>query len=163
MWPWKHFFASKIVLQVIVCCLHGVGSMSLSRHIPRFIVLGHRWLFFVASLWAYVLVTSFLCSCGRAFLSLTALHTWRGTWYIGTYIVPTLLAQFIPSLFCLVPCCYVTLLPCYLVILLPCYPVTLLPCYPVTLKPCYPVTLCKNANFPFFLNPCLYCVERLVF
>ena len=27
-WPWKHFFASKIVLRVIVCCLRGVGSMS---------------------------------------------------------------------------------------------------------------------------------------
>ena len=25
-WPWKHFFASKIVLRVIVCCLCGVGS-----------------------------------------------------------------------------------------------------------------------------------------
>ena len=47
----KHFFASKIVLRVIVCCLRGVGSMSSSRPIPRFIVLfssGHRWLFFVA-------------------------------------------------------------------------------------------------------------------
>ena len=63
-WPWKHFFASKIVLRVIVCCLRGVGSMSSNRHIPRFIVLfssGHRWLFFVASLWAYVVVASFLC------------------------------------------------------------------------------------------------------
>ena len=27
-WPWKHFFASKIVLRVIVCCLRGVDSMS---------------------------------------------------------------------------------------------------------------------------------------
>ena len=46
-WPWKHFFASKIVLRVIVCCLRGVGSMSSSRRIHRFIVLfssGHRWL-----------------------------------------------------------------------------------------------------------------------
>ena len=63
-WPWKHFFASKIVLRVIVCCLRGVGSMSSSRRIPRFIVVfssGHRWLFFVASLWAYVIVASFLC------------------------------------------------------------------------------------------------------
>ena len=45
---------------------HGVGSMCLSRRIPRFIVVfssGHRWLFFVASLWAYVLVASFLCLC----------------------------------------------------------------------------------------------------
>ena len=96
----------------------------------------------------------FMSSCGRAFLSLTALHTWTGTWYIGTYIVPTLLAQFIPSLFCLVPCCYVTLLPCYLVILLPCYPVTLLPCYPVTLKPCYPVTLLPC--YP--LQKCQFCL-----
>ena len=62
-WPWKHFFASKIVLQVIVCCRRGVGSMSSSRRIPRFIVVfssGHRWLFFVASLWGYVVVASFL-------------------------------------------------------------------------------------------------------
>ena len=50
-WRCKHFFASKIVLRVIVCCLRGVGSMSSSGRIPRFIVLfysGHRWLFFVA-------------------------------------------------------------------------------------------------------------------
>ena len=52
-WHWKHFFASKIVFRVIVCCLRGVGSMSSSRRIPRFIVLfssGYCWLFFVASL-----------------------------------------------------------------------------------------------------------------
>ena len=63
-WPCKHFFASKIVLRVIVCCLRGVGSMPSSPGIPRFIVLfysGHRWLFFVGSLWAYVVVASFLC------------------------------------------------------------------------------------------------------
>ena len=61
-WPWKHFFASKIVLRVIVCCLRGVGSMSSSRRIPRFIVLfdsGHRRLF-LASLSAYVVVASLL-------------------------------------------------------------------------------------------------------
>ena len=38
-WPCKHFFASKIVLRVIVCCLRGVGSMSSSYRILRFIVL----------------------------------------------------------------------------------------------------------------------------
>ena len=35
----------EIVLRVIVCCLRGVGSMSSSRRIPRFVVLfssGHR-------------------------------------------------------------------------------------------------------------------------
>ena len=35
-WSWKHFFTSKIVLRVIVCCLRGVGSMCSSRRIPRF-------------------------------------------------------------------------------------------------------------------------------
>ena len=37
--------------------------MSSSRRIPRFIVLfssGHHWLYFVALLWAYVVVASFL-------------------------------------------------------------------------------------------------------
>ena len=80
--PWKHFFAFKIVLRVIVCCLRGVGSMSSSRRIPRSIVLfssGHRWLFFVVSLWACVVVESrwviFMSSGRRVFLSSTALHT----------------------------------------------------------------------------------------
>ena len=44
----------------------GVGSMSLSRRSPRFIVLfslGHCWFFLVALLWAYVAVASFLCLC----------------------------------------------------------------------------------------------------
>ena len=35
-WTRKHFFPSKIVLQVIVCCLRGVGSMSLSRVVGSF-------------------------------------------------------------------------------------------------------------------------------
>ena len=63
-WSWKHFFPSKLVQRVIVCCLRGVDSMSSSRRIPGFTVLffsGHRWLFFVASLRAYVVVASFLC------------------------------------------------------------------------------------------------------
>ena len=34
-WTRKHFFASKIVLQVIVSCLRGAGSMSSSRRAPR--------------------------------------------------------------------------------------------------------------------------------
>ena len=34
-WPWKHFFALKIVLRVIVCCLRSVGSMSSSRCVLR--------------------------------------------------------------------------------------------------------------------------------
>ena len=29
----------------------------------------------------------FMSSCGRVFLSSTALHTWAGTWCMGTYIV----------------------------------------------------------------------------
>ena len=32
-WPWKRYFASKIVLRVIVCCLRSVGSMSSSRRV----------------------------------------------------------------------------------------------------------------------------------
>ena len=32
-WPWKHYFAAKIVLRVIVCCLRTVGSMSSSRRV----------------------------------------------------------------------------------------------------------------------------------
>ena len=41
--------------------IRGVGSMSSSRRITCFVVLfssGHRWLFFVASLWACVVVAS---------------------------------------------------------------------------------------------------------
>ena len=105
----------KMVPRVIVCCLRGVGSMSSSRRIPRFIVLfssGHRWLFFVASLWAYVVVASFLCLrvVGSSFrLYLDKLYLPSFAWYL------------------------VALLPCYLVTLLLCYLVTLLLCYLVTL------------------------------
>ena len=49
-WPWKHFFASKIVLRVIVCCLRGVGSMSY----PSI----HRTVFHGAPLAAYLTAVS---------------------------------------------------------------------------------------------------------
>ena len=79
----KHFFASKIVLRVIVCCLRGVGFMSSSRHIPRFIVL-----FFFGAPLAFLRGVAmglcrrcviFMSSCRRVCLSSTALHTWVGT------------------------------------------------------------------------------------
>ena len=90
-WPWKHFFASKIVLRVIVCCLRGVGSMSSSRRIPRFIVVFLRgtagsssWRHF------YVFLSSdLLLDC-------------------VTYIAPTLLTL----LLCMLPYCSVPLLLC---------------------------------------------------
>ena len=160
-WPWKHFFASKIVLRVIVCCLRGVGSMSSSSRILRFIVLfcsGHRWLFVLASLWAYVVIASFLCLR-----------------VVGSSFRLYLHIKVIPSLFCLLPCCSATLLPCYLVTLLSCYHVTLLPCNLVTPLPCYYVTLllCNFVTllllyglylhklylpfFPWYLVPLLPC------
>ena len=98
-----------------------------------------------------------------------------GTWCMGTYIVPTLLAWAQPYLnfFCLLPCyylvafplllchlvtlspcfdlllcCSVTLFPCYLVPLLPCYSFNLFPGYSVALLPCYPVTLLLCCSIP---------------
>ena len=129
-WPWKHFFASKIVLRVIVCCLRGVGSMSSSRRIPRFIVLfssRHRWLFFLESLWLYVVVASFLCLrvVGYSFRRL-----------------PYILGQVLDVWGHILYCYSVTLLPFYsvtLIALSPCYSVPLLPCYPLPLFPCYSV------------------------
>ena len=54
-WPRKHFFASKIVLQVIVCCRRGVGSIYSSRRAPRWF---HRTVFFGAPL-AFLRVVKF--------------------------------------------------------------------------------------------------------
>ena len=164
-WPCKHFFASKIVLRVIVCCLRSVGSMSSSPRIPRFIVLfysRHRRLFFVGSLWAYVVVASFLCLrvVGSSFRRLRyilrqVLDVWGNILY-RLYLHKLYLPFFAWYLVALLPCYTVTLLPCYLVTLLSCYLFTLLPCYlvscyPVTLLlrylvtmlPCYPVTLLR--------------------
>ena len=129
----KHFFASKIVLRVIACCLRGVGSMSSSRRIPRFIVLfssGHRWLFYVTSLWAYVVVASFLCLLvvGSSFSRLRyILGQVRDVW--GHILYRLYLHKLYLPFFAW----YVVLLPYYLVTLLLCYLVTLLLCYPVTL------------------------------
>ena len=50
----KHFFASKIVLQVIVCRLRGVGSMSSSRVVRSF----HGTVFFGSPL-AFLAVVKF--------------------------------------------------------------------------------------------------------
>ena len=154
--PWKHFFASKIVLRVIVCW--GRFHVFDSLH-PSF----HRTIFFGAPLAFLRGVAIGLCRrcvifmslCHRIFLSSTALHTWAGTWCIGTYIVPT---YTFPS--CLVPCNYDTLLPCYLVTSLPCYSVTLIPCYSVALLLCYSVTLLPYYRvtllpcYPVTLLPC---------
>ena len=117
----------------------------------RTVFFGHRWLFFVASLWAYVVVASFLCL--RVVASSFRL-------YFHKFYLPS----FAWYLVALLPCYLVTLLSCYLVTMLPCYSVilslyyscndstyisytfpfflgTLLLCYLVTLLLCYPVTL----------------------
>ena len=77
-WPRKHFFASTIVLQVIVYCRRGVGSISSNRHVPRWfhctvffgapltflhvVKFFFRYnLFLEASQWACFVVTSFSC------------------------------------------------------------------------------------------------------
>ena len=77
-WPRKHFFASTIVLQVIVYCRRGVGSVSSNRHVPRWfhctvffgaplaflhvVKFFFRYnLFLEASQWACFVVTSFSC------------------------------------------------------------------------------------------------------
>ena len=119
--------------------------MSSSRRIPRFVILfssGYRWLFFVASLWAYVVVASFLCLrvVGSSFRRLRyilgqILDVWEHILY------RLFLHKLYLPFFCLVPCYSVTLLSCYLVNLLRCHFVTLLSCYSVTLLLCYPVTL----------------------
>ena len=165
-WRCKHFFASKIVLRVIVCCLRGVGSMSSSPGIPRFIVLfysGHRWLFFVGSLWAYVVVASFLCLrvVGSSFRRLRyilrqVLDVWGNILY-RLYLHKLYLPFFAWYLVALLPCYTVTLLPCYLVTLLLCYPVTLLPCYSVILLPCYSVTLYLVTPLPCYYATLLPC------
>ena len=145
--------------------------MCLSRRIPRFIVVfssGHRWLLFVASLWAYVLVVSFyvFVSSGLPFVNcatyLNRYLIYRDIYftdftciiYTFPFLLGTLLLCYLVTLLpcypitlvpwypvTLLPYYFVTLLPCYLVTLLPLNPVTLLLCYLVTLLPCYPVTL----------------------
>ena len=80
----------------------------------------HRTVFFGAPLAFLRFVAMGLCrrcvifmsSYRRVFLSSTVLHTWVGTWCMGTYIVPTqYLHKYKPSIFCLVPSYSVTLLP----------------------------------------------------
>ena len=117
-WPCKHFFASKIVLRVIVCCLRGVCFMSSRRRIPHVIVLfysRHRWLFFVASLWAYVVVASFLCLrvVGPSFRRLLYIlrqvpDVWGNILY-QLYLHKLYLPSFAWYLIALLPCYLVTL------------------------------------------------------
>ena len=114
--------------------------MSSSRHIPRFIVLfssGHRWLFFVASLWAYVVVASFLCLRVVGF----SLHTWVGTCisYTFPFLLGTLLLCYPVTLVTLLPYCSVPSLLCPFVTLLPSSLVPLLLC-------------CQFFNFSVFLH-----------
>ena len=121
-WPWKHFFSSKIVLRVIACCLRGVGSMSSSRRIPRFIILFSSWRRYglMSSLrHFYVFVSS-----GLPFVDCPT--------YLGRYLM-------YGDIYCTV-----TLLPCYLFTLLPYCSVPLLFCPFVTLLPSslIPLSLC---------------------
>ena len=108
----------KIVLRVIVCCLRGVCFMSSRRRIPHVIVLfysGHRWLFFVASLWAYVVVASFLCLrvVGSSFRRLRyILRQVPDVWGNILYQL-NLHNLYLPSF----AWCLIALLPCYLVTL----------------------------------------------
>ena len=109
------------------------SCMSSSRRIPRFIVLfssGHRWLFFVASLWAYVVVASFLCLrvVGSSFRP-----------------PPYILGQVIDAWGHMLYCYSVTLLHCYLFTLLPYCSVLLLFCPFATLLPSslFPLLLCS--------------------
>ena len=115
----KHFFASKIVLRVIVCCFCGVSSTSSSRRMPRFIVLfssGHRWLFFrVAS---------------RGLCRRCVIYLMNGDICCTDF---TCISYTFPFLLC-------TLLLCYPVTLLPCYSVTLLFRSLVTMLPRYSET-----------------------
>ena len=79
---------------------------------------GHRWLFFLASLWAYVVVASFLCL--RVIRS-----SFRRLGYILGQVLNMrghILYQLYSHTFYRHP---VTLLPCYLVTLLFCYLATL--------------------------------------
>ena len=92
----------------------------------------------------------FMSSCRRVFLSSTALHTWAGTWCMGTYCTDfTCISYAFPFLLG-------TLLVCYAVTLLLCYLVTLLLCYLDTLLLCYPVTLLRwySVNYLATLLPC---------
>ena len=119
--------------------------MCSSRRIPRFIVLfssGHRWLFFVASLWAYVVVASFLCLR-----------------VVGSFFRPQpyILGQVIDVRGHILYCYSVTLLPCFLFTLdlLPYCSVSLLFCPFVTLLPSSLVPLllcCQFFNFSVFAH-----------
>ena len=119
----KHFFASKIVLRVIVCCFCGVSSTSSSRRMPRFIVLfssGHRWLFFrVAS--------RGLCRrCVILRRRVVGSSFRRLRYALGRYLMNG-------DICCTDFTCISYTFPFLLCTLLFCYPVTLLPCYSVTL------------------------------
>ena len=129
----------------------------------------------MASLWAYVLVASFLCLrvVGSSFRRLRyilgqVLDVWRHNIYCTDF---TCISYTFPFLLGTLLLCYpVTLLLCYLVTLLLCHPVTLQSCYSVTLLLCHLVTLltlslcyscsditCISYTFPFLLDTLLLC------
>ena len=103
----------------------------------RTVFFGAPLVFFVASLWAYVVVASLLyvfVSSGLPFVD-CATYFGRYLMYGDIYCTDfTCISYTFPFL-------VGTLLLCYLVTLLPCYLVTLLLCYLVTPLPCYSVTL----------------------
>ena len=152
----KLFFESlSVVFVAWVPCLR-------SRRIPCFIVLfssGHRWLFFVALLWAYVVVASFLClrvvgsSCTYLGRYLMYGDIYCTDFTFISYTFPFLLGTLLPcNLVTLLPCYSVTLLLCYLVTLLLCYLVTMLLRYSVNLLFCYLVTVLPYYSVTFL--PC---------
>ena len=123
----KLFFESlPVVFVASVPCLRVVASLVSSYCFLRGVAMGlcRRCVIFTSS-------------CRRVFLSSTALHTWAGTWCMGTYIV-------------LLLCYPVTFLLCYLIALSPCYSVPLSPCYPLPLFPCYSVV--NFFNFSVFVH-----------
>ena len=98
----------------------------------RTVFFGAPLVFFVASLWAYVVVAYLLyvfVSSGLPFVDCAT--------YFGRYLM-------YGDIYCTDFTCISYTFPFfawYLVALLPCYLVTLLLCYLVTLLLCYPVTL----------------------
>ena len=152
-WPWKHFFASKLVFESLpvvfvasVPCLRVVKSLLSSYCFPRGTIGFSSWRRngLMSSLRCfYVFVLSALVNLLPCYLVTP----------LPYYPVTLLTCYVVTRLHCfpvtLLPCYPVTLLPSYF---LPCYPVTLLKCYPVTLLPCYPVTL-----LPCYLVTLLTC------
>ena len=154
----------SVVFVASIPCLKVVASLVS----PYCFFSGHRWLFFVASLWAYVVVASFLClrvirsSFRRLGYILGQVLNMRGHILYQLYSHTSYRQFFAWYLVTMLHCYSVTFLPCYPVYpvpLLPCYLVTLLTCYPVTLLPCHLVTLLPY--YTITLLPC-YTVTLLL-